>query len=120
VSTAIAGTVHLDYAAEDARDIANAPLESQKAATDALPLCRCRRSDLPNGWASHIAILDALDAIARRIQSDGSDQDLAVILVSSHGEMIDGRYYSSPITSTPDHRTQARRPPFRRANLRKK
>ena len=29
--------MHLDYAAEDARDIANAPLENQKAATDALP-----------------------------------------------------------------------------------
>ncbi len=38
---------------------------------------------LPNDQANYIAILDALDAMARRIRGDGSDQDLAVILVSS-------------------------------------
>lgn len=51
---------------------------------------------LPNDQANDIAILDALDAMARRIRGDGSDQDLAVILVSSHGEMIDGQFYLIP------------------------
>ena len=63
-----AGGLHLDYAAEDARDVANALLESQKGAPGKPGLyADVVVQYLPNDQASHIAILDALDAMARRI-----------------------------------------------------
>ena len=92
-----AGGLHLDYAVKDARDVGNALLSSQKNAT-------CRPSlyadvkvqYLPNDQAGHTAILDALDAMAQNMRTDGSGQDVAVVLISSHGEIIDGQFYFIP------------------------
>jgi hypothetical protein len=47
---------------------------------------------LPNDKASKTAIEDALDAMAESIAKSADDQDTAVILVSSHGEMIGGQF----------------------------
>ena len=92
-----AGGLRLDYAAEDARDFASALLDSQKEAPGKPGLyADVVVQYLPNDQASHTAILDALDAMARRMRGNGSDQDVAVILVSSHGEMIDGQFYLIP------------------------
>jgi WD40 repeat protein len=92
-----AGGLHLDYAAEDARDAANALLESQKGAPGKPSLyADVSVQYLPNDQAGHTAILDALDAMARSMRTSGPDQDVAVILVSSHGEMIDGQFYLIP------------------------
>ncbi len=91
-----AGGLHLDYAAEDAHDVANALLESQKGAPGKPSLyADVSVQYLPNDRAGHTAILDALDAMARGMRTSGPDQDVAVILVSSHGEMIDGQFYLS-------------------------
>ena len=92
-----AGGLHLNYAADDARDVANALLESQKGAPGRPSLyAGVSIQYLPNDQASHTAILDALDRIAQSMQTSGPDQDVAVILISSHGEMIDGQFYLIP------------------------
>ena len=91
-----AGGLHLDYAAEDARDGATALIESQKTAPGRPTLYADVTGEyLPNDQASRAAILDALDATAQAMQKN-PDKDVAVILVSSHGEMIDRQFYLIP------------------------
>ena len=51
---------------------------------------------LPNDKASKTAIEDALDAMAQSMARNEPGRDVAVILVSSHGEMIDGQFYLVP------------------------
>ncbi len=92
-----AGGLHLDYAAEDARDVANALLDSQRGAPGKPSLyAGVSVQYLPNDQASRTAVLDALDAVEESMRKSGPDQDVAVILVSSHGEMIDGQFYLIP------------------------
>ena len=92
-----AGGLHLDYAAEDARDVANALLESQKGGPGKPSLyADVSVQFLPNDQASRAAVLDALDAMDEAMRKSGADQDVAVILVSSHGEMIDDQFYLIP------------------------
>jgi WD40 repeat protein len=92
-----AGGLHLDYAAQDAHDVADALLESQKIAPGKPSLyADVKLTYLPNEKASKTAIEDALDAMADRMAKSGTDQDTAVILVSSHGEMIGGQFYFIP------------------------
>jgi WD40 repeat protein len=92
-----AGGLRLDYAAEDAHDVASALLDSQKGGAGKASLyADVSLTYLPNDKADSAAILDALDAMAQAMAKSGSDQDVAVILVSSHGEMIDGQFYFIP------------------------
>jgi len=92
-----AGGLHLDYAAEDAHDVATALLESQKGSLGKASLyADVRLTYLPNDKASKTAIEDALDAIAQSMATNEQGQDVVVILVSSHGEMIDGQFYLVP------------------------
>ena len=61
-----AGGLHLDYAAEDAHDVASALLESQKSAPGKASLYADVKVEyLPNEKAELPAILDALDAMAQ-------------------------------------------------------
>jgi hypothetical protein len=90
-----AGRLHLDYAAEDAHDVATALLESQKGSPEKTSLyADVSVTYLPNEKADSAAILDALDDMARSMARN--DQNVAVILVSSHGEMIDKQFYLIP------------------------
>ena len=92
-----AGGLHLDYAAEDAHDVAEAILDSQKGAPGKPSLyADVRPIYLPNDKADGAAILDALNDVAGRMAKNEQGQDVAVILVSSHGEMIDGQFYLIP------------------------
>jgi WD40 repeat protein len=92
-----AGGLHLNYAAEDAHDVAIALLESQKGASGKASLyAGVDVQHLPNEQASHTAILDALDGMAEKMRKSGSDQDVAVILVTSHGEMFRDKFYLIP------------------------
>jgi WD40 repeat protein len=92
-----AGNLHLDYATEDAHDVATALLESQKGSPGKTSLyADVSLTYLPNGKASKTAIKDALDAMAQSMAASEPDHDVAVILVSSHGEMIDGQFYLVP------------------------
>jgi WD40 repeat protein len=92
-----AGGLHLDYAAQDAHDVATALVESQKLGPGKASLyADVKLTYLPNEEASKTAIEDALDAMADSMAKSGTDQDTAVILVSSHGEMIGGQFYFIP------------------------
>ncbi|HZZ22975.1 MAG TPA: caspase family protein [Roseiarcus sp.] len=92
-----AGGLHLDYAAEDAHDVATALLESQRGGPSRSSLyADVKATYLLNEKASRAAILDALDDMAQSMARSGPDQDTAVILVSSHGEMIGGEFYLIP------------------------
>ena len=51
---------------------------------------------LRNDEASNTAIRDALDDLAESMKTGDADQDVAVILISSHGELIDGQFYLVP------------------------
>ena len=92
-----AGGVQLHYAAEDARDVASALLESQKGGPGRASLyADVSLTYLPNDKANGAAIIDALDTMAQSMANNDRGQDVAVILVSSHGEMIDGQFYLIP------------------------
>jgi WD40 repeat protein len=92
-----AGGLHLDYAAKDAQDVAEAILGSQRGGPGKASLyADVDLQYLSNEKAGRTAIKDALDAMAQSMAKSGSDQDVAVILVSSHGEMIDGQFYFIP------------------------
>jgi WD40 repeat protein len=92
-----AGGLHLDYAAEDAHDVATALLASQKGAPGKASLyADVKLTYLPNDKADSAAVLDALEAMAQSMAKSEPGQDVAVILVSSHGEMIDGQFYLIP------------------------
>ncbi len=51
---------------------------------------------LANDKASRTGILEAMDAIATRMRTSPADEDMAVISISSHGEMIEGQFYLVP------------------------
>jgi WD40 repeat protein len=92
-----AGGLHLDYAAEDAHDVATALLDSQKGSPGKASLyADVSLIHLLNDKASKTGIEDALDAMAQSMAKNGPGQDVAVILVSSHGEMIDKQFYLVP------------------------
>ncbi len=92
-----AGSLKLDYAVDDAHDVASALLESQKSAPGKATLyADVSVQYLADEKANREAILEAMDAMAHNMRTSGSDQDVAVILFSSHGEMIDGQFYLVP------------------------
>jgi WD40 repeat protein len=89
-----AGGLHLDYAAGDAHDVANALVTSQAGETGRYTEVKPRY--LFDSSASHAAILQALDDMTGEMRRSNSDQDLAVVLISSHGEMINDQFYLVP------------------------
>jgi Caspase domain len=92
-----AGGLRLDYAADDARDVANALRESQKLAPGKPSLyADVKVESLIDEQADNNAISDALDRMAASMAKSDSNQDVALILVSSHGEMIQGKFYLIP------------------------
>jgi WD40 repeat protein len=92
-----AGSLHLDYAVDDARDVAGALLESQKGGPGKASLyADVKLVVLRDEKADGIAILNAMNTMAQNMRASGSDQDVAVILFSSHGEMIEGQFYLIP------------------------
>jgi uncharacterized caspase-like protein len=92
-----AAGLYLDYAAEDAHDVATALIDSQKGGPGKTSLyAGVKATYLPNDKADSAAVLDALDAMAESMAKGEPGQDVAVILVSSHGEIIDGQFYLIP------------------------
>jgi len=82
-----ASSLHLDYAAKDALDVRKALFDSQTAApslyADVEP-----EEPLIDEKASRRQINDALDRIAEKMRKHEAAQDVAVIFVSTHGEII--------------------------------
>jgi WD40 repeat protein len=91
-----AGALHLDYAVDDAHDVASVLLgqkstpEKPSLYVDVKPIL------LRDQTAGRKAILDAMDDMARTMQA-GPVQDVAVILISTHGALIkDDDFYLVP------------------------
>jgi uncharacterized caspase-like protein len=89
-----AGGLKLDYAVADAHDVASALVASQAGKTGRY--AEVELQYLPDDKAGHVAILEAMDKMADNMRKSGSDQDVAVILLSSHGEMIEDKFYLVP------------------------
>ena len=89
----------LAYAQKDARDVAQALMHTQTSLyADIKP------QYLPNGQANKAAIIDALGTMRQTLAASPQGRDLAVVMFSGHGAIIDGRYYLLP------HDTDARTP----------
>ena len=92
-----AGGLHLDYAVDDARDVANALLTSQEIAPGKVSLyADVSLQYLLDDKAARTGILEAMDTMASNMRGSGSEQDVAVILFSGHGEIIEDKFYLIP------------------------
>ena len=89
-----AGGLKLDYAVADAHDVATALVASQAGKTGRY--AEVELQYLPDDKADHVAILEAMDKMADNMRKSGSDQDVAVILLSSHGQVIEDKFYLVP------------------------
>jgi Caspase domain len=96
-----AQNLSLKFASRDAQDVANAILNTQ---SDGL-YAEIKPMFLHDDEADKGGIYDALAAMDRNMMG-GAGQDLAVILFSGHGTMIDNRFYLLPYGA--DSRTSAR------------
>jgi uncharacterized caspase-like protein len=89
--------LHLDFAGKDAHDVATALVNTQggnfnklgSLYADVLPL------HLRDETADKTQIFEAL-ASTQRNMANGGGQDLAVILFSGHGAMVDEQFYLLP------------------------
>ena len=86
-----ARNLRLNFAARDAQDVASALLNTQGGGlyAEVMPMF------LHDGEADKHGIADALAAMDRNMKS-GVGQDLAVVMFSGHGTMIDNQFYLVP------------------------
>jgi uncharacterized caspase-like protein len=96
-----AKNLSLKFAQQDARDVASALLNTQSGGLYA----EVKPQFLLDDKASRVGIFDALDAMEHNMAS-GTGQDLAVVMFSGHGTVIDGQFYLVPYGV--DVSTQAR------------
>jgi WD40 repeat protein len=86
-----ARNLRLNFAARDAQDVANALLNTQEGGLYA----EVKPIFLHDGDADKHGIADALAAMDRNMTSSAG-QDLAVVMFSGHGAMIDNQFYLVP------------------------
>jgi hypothetical protein len=96
-----AKNLKLNFASRDAQDVASALLNTQSGGlyAEVMP------TFLQDGTADRPGIFEALAATERNM-ARGTGQDLAVVMFSGHGTMIDGQFYLVPHGA--DMRTPAR------------
>jgi DNA-binding beta-propeller fold protein YncE len=86
--------LHLDFASKDASDVFNALVNTQGGAfglyAQVLP------QYLHDEEATKDGIFDALDAMKRNMARDNTGDDIAVVMFSGHGAMVDGQWYLLP------------------------
>jgi WD40 repeat protein len=83
--------LRLKFAHRDAQDVASALVNTQDGGLYA----EVKPMFLHDGTADKTGIFDALAAMERNMGS-GAGQDLAVVMFSGHGTMIDGQFYLVP------------------------
>jgi uncharacterized caspase-like protein len=96
-----AKNLRLNFAARDAQDVASALLNTQGGGLYA----EVKPIFLHDGAADRGGIFEALAAMDRNMTSSAG-QDLAVVMFSGHGAMIDGQFYLVPYGA--DSSTMAR------------
>jgi WD40 repeat protein len=93
--------LRLKFADRDARDVASTLLNTQEGGLYA----EVRPQFLHDSTADKAGIFDALAAMQSKMAA-GLGADLAVVMFSGHGAVIDGQFYLLPYgvdSSTPDH-----------------
>jgi WD40 repeat protein len=83
--------LRLKFAHRDAQEVASALVNTQEGGLYA----EVKPMFLQDGTANKAGIFDALAAMGRNI-GGGAGQDLAVVMFSGHGTMIDGQFYLLP------------------------
>ena len=96
-----ATNLKLNFAHQDAREVANALLNTQGGGLYA----EVKPIFLPDRMADKAGIFEALAAIERNL-AGSAGQDLAVVMFSGHGTMIDNQFYLLPYGA--DSSTSAR------------
>jgi caspase domain-containing protein len=96
-----ATSLRLKFAHRDAQDVASALINTQEGGLYAA----VKSMFLQDGRADKAGIFDALAAMEHNMGSGGG-HDLAVVLFSGHGTMIDGQFYLVPYGA--DNSTLAR------------
>jgi WD40 repeat protein len=101
-----AAALKLKFAAQDARDVANALLLTQGGDFNKKGglYADVKPQYLHDRDADRAGILGALETIKTSMANGGSDQDLAVVLFSGHGVTVDDQFYLLPYgadTGTP-------------------
>ena len=95
-----ASSLHLDYADDDARDVATALLGSQKKASCKPSLYADVKvetlTDATEEKPTRENILKAIDTMAQNMRRTGSGRDVALVLISTHGAMIGSELYLLP------------------------
>jgi DNA-binding beta-propeller fold protein YncE len=86
-----ARNLKLNYAARDAQDVASALVNTQEGGLYA----EVKPIFLHDGEADRGGIFEALAALDRNM-TNGAGQDLAVVMFSGHGTMIDNQFYLVP------------------------
>jgi outer membrane protein assembly factor BamB len=86
-----AGNLRLKFAHHDARDVASALVNTQDGGLYA----EVKPMFLHDHTADKAGIFDALAAMERNM-AGGAGQDLAVVMFSGHGTMIDDQFYLVP------------------------
>jgi WD40 repeat protein len=100
--------LHLDFASKDANDVFNALVSTQDSRFNKLGglYAEVLAQVLPDELATKQGIFDALEAMKHNIARDAANEDLAVVLFSGHGAIVDGQLYLLPYgvdASTPSH-----------------
>jgi WD40 repeat protein len=93
--------LRLKFADRDAHDVASALINTQGGGLYA----EVKSMFLQDATADRAGIFEALDAMKRNMAASAG-QDLAVVMFSGHGTMIDGQFYLVPYGA--DARTPAR------------
>jgi uncharacterized caspase-like protein len=91
-----ATSLRLKFAAKDANDVASALIATQRSEFKGGLYADVKTQYLPDGEADRAAIFRALESMKANMANDKVGQDLAVILFSGHGAIIDGRFYLLP------------------------
>jgi WD40 repeat protein len=100
--------LHLDFASKDANDVFNALVNTQDSRFNKLGglYAEVLAQTLPDELATKQGIFDALDAMKVNMAKDTTNEDLAVVMFSGHGAIVDGQLYLLPYNvdaSTPPH-----------------
>jgi uncharacterized caspase-like protein len=83
--------LQLKFAHRDAQDVASALVNTQEGGLYA----EVKPQFLQNRTADKAGVFDALAAMERNMEASAG-QDLAVVMFSGHGTMIDGQFYLVP------------------------
>jgi WD40 repeat protein len=93
-----ATSLRLKFAAKDANDVASALFNTQGGEFNKKRglYADVKLQNLRDGDADRAGIFRAFDSMKTNMAKDEPGQDLAVVMFSGHGAMIDGRFYLLP------------------------